>query len=113
MKQMRRPLTEVAGYGEKPISKTAAMTAVGPVVYAVRVGALIKFGFTTDLGNRASSLGADEVLAFAPGTPEVEQCIHISLKPSLAKGREWYHPTDEVLDVVNKMREVLGRQPVG
>lgn len=94
------------------ITRGAALRALGAVVYAVRVGDVIKIGHTTDLANRVSGLHADEVLAFAPGTYDDEQELHARLTEHLHHGREWYYPTPAVLAVVNEMRERLGLEPV-
>lgn len=64
---------------------------VGDIYYA-RVGTLIKVGWTTDLYERIRSYGPDtELLAHYKGTRSDETNLHRNLKPSRAKGREWYH----------------------
>jgi hypothetical protein len=98
--------------GRPTLTRAAAMRAVGDVVYAVRVGDLVKIGHTGDLAARFNRLGAVEVLAIAPGSVEDEQQLHHRLADHLHHGREWYYPTPGVLAVVNEMRERLGQAPL-
>lgn len=112
----------IAGNGSQTQRLTAVATiedrnqilrALGSVVYAVRVpGQVIKIGCTSDLATRAQALGAEEILAFKPGEYADEQLIHSGLVAHRHHGREYYHPTPEVLAVVNEMRDDLGLDPV-
>jgi len=96
--------------------KYAAKRSLGPVIYALRLDdGVIKIGFTTDLSDREITVrrqsGSEhsEVLAFRlMGTYEDEQDIHAGLISHRAYGWEYYHPTPEVLDVVNAMRADIG-----
>jgi hypothetical protein len=89
------------------------LNALGSVVYAVRLpGPVIKIGCSSHLGQRMLALGAIEILAFKPGEYADEQAIHSTLVAHRHHGREYYHPTPEVMDVVNEMREDLGLAPV-
>lgn len=78
-----------------------------PVVYALDMqDGTIKIGCTTNLIARRSHLGADaEILAFVFGDLADEQEIHRSLVAHRARGQEFYHRTNEVLAVVNSMRD--------
>lgn len=105
MDNWNRPDTE-------KISRGAALRTVGEVVYVVRIGEVIKIGHTTNLQMRFSSLRADEVLAFRPGTLDDEQAIHASLDGHQHHGHEFYYPTRAVLEVVNDMRVMLGLEPI-
>jgi hypothetical protein len=84
-----------------------ALTMNESVVYALRLnGGIIKIGCSASLHNRRRFVEAGaEILAFRFGTYEDEQAIHASLVPHRARGREYYHPTAEVLAVVNDMRD--------
>ena len=109
----KRNLCTVERHEAQP-SRRAALITLGAVVYAVRLNdGCIKIGSTTNLYQRIASLGtsnasAVELLAFTPGRLFEEALIHDALGNSLARGREYYHPTQEVLDVVNEMRGSLG-----
>lgn len=100
-------------------ARTAAMRALGPVVYAVRLAdGVIKIGWTERFDLRLHWLKHRvrqdvELLAFRPGTYDEEQAIHAALKPhratdeTYAQAREYYVATPEVLAVVNDMRGAL------
>lgn len=95
-----------------------ARSAIGDVVYAVRLDDVVKIGFTSDLGDRVHTLKcingsrSAEMLAVRFGTEADEQAIHTRLIGHRARGREYYHPTPEVLAVVNEMREDFGLPPI-
>ena len=66
-------------------------------IYYVRVGGLIKVGWTRELGQRLKSYGAAaELLVSYPATRDDETNLHRQLRPALAKGREWYHDGDVI-----------------
>lgn len=92
--------------------RSIAMGLVGEVVYAVRIGDVVKIGHTADLARRFSELRADQVLAFKPGTLDDEQAIHAMLDGHQHHAVEYYYPTPAVLAVVNQMRVALGLEPV-
>lgn len=88
-------------------SRTALAREVGDVVYAVRCrDGAIKIGWTSNIRNRIRELRVplDGILALVPGTLEDEQAVHAGLVEHRAHGREFYHPTPEVIAVVNEMR---------
>lgn len=99
-----------------------ALTAVyGAMLYAFTFGPYVKLGWTEHLDQRAYQLrsqaiaeGYDvpQILGFKPGTRAEELELHRGLATSVHHGREWYHPTPEVLAVINDWREAVGRQPV-
>lgn len=93
-------------------SKRKAMLDFPPAVYAVRLpGGIIKFGYTCRLVKRIEHYGPGaELLGLYPGTFDHEQAIHRRLRPHLASGREYYHPTPEVIREVNALR-ALGNLP--
>lgn len=96
-------------------SPAAILEALGPVVYAIRTkDQLIKIGFTGNLAARRRHLSTrrEDMLGFFRGTLEDEQAIHAQLVPFRARGREYYHPTPEVLAVVNDMRADIGLSPI-
>lgn len=113
-RETSRPLTAITGaeMATTLITRSEAMRSLGEVVYAVRVGEVVKIGHTADLAQRCWTLRASEVLAFVPGTRADEQALHDRLAAHLHHGREWYYPTPGVVEVVNEMRERLGLQPL-
>lgn len=68
----------------------AAPDAIGEIYY-IKVGGLIKVGWTSDLRKRLRAYGPEaEVLVHYEATRRDEANLHRQLKPSRAKGREWY-----------------------
>lgn len=66
-------------------------------MYFVRINDLIKIGWTRNLGRRLKEYGAGaELLCHYPAHADEETALHRQLRPSLAKGREWYHHDDVV-----------------
>lgn len=95
------------------MSRAEALRTLGPVLYAVRLrDGLIKIGYTARMDDRLYHFRGCEVLAFKQALAEDEQPVHNGLKAHLAHGQEYYHPTPEVLAVVNDWREALGLQPL-
>jgi len=85
------------------------------LIYAIRCpDGVIKIGHTRDLAARRRHFDTTPkaILAVQPGTYDDEQAVHARLSPSLARGREYYHPTSEVLAYVNGVRTTLGIDPV-
>ncbi len=93
------------------------LTANRTILYAIRVGdGSIKIGFTGNFYERARHIrmkdGGGEVLAFRFGTRQDESEIHKSLIAHRSRGREYYHPHPQVLELVNKWRAALGRDEI-
>lgn len=87
------------------------------LIYAIRCSdGLIKIGWTRDLMSRrrhfTASDAPENILAITPGTYAEEQELHASLRASVARGQEYYHPTAEVLAYVNGLRTNLGVGPI-
>ena len=77
-------------------SKRSQMTTPGHVYY-LRVGNLIKIGFTTDIARRMNEYPPNAaVLAAHPGTQRTERDMHRKFSAHLAKGREWFTPNTEL-----------------
>lgn len=98
--------------GREFLTTSDAMSSLGEVVYAVRVGDLIKIGFSSNMAQRMGALNPTEILAFKLGNYADEQAIHRRLVDHVARGREWYYPTPGVFDVINEMRHALGMESI-
>lgn len=87
-----------------------ALTGGQLTLYACRLADdTIKIGCTRELDKRRKKFGpGTEILGFMPGDYDDEQAIHASLVAHRAHGHEYYHPTPQVLDVVNEMRDHFG-----
>lgn len=86
------------------------MRDLGPVVYYLRVGDLVKVGFTTDLAARLRHYPAEtKLLAWRMnGSFDMEREICQRLRTSVDHGREWFRPTTDVIAEVNAAREACG-----
>lgn len=85
------------------------------LIYAIRCpGGTIKIGYTRELLNRRRHFDSafKAILAIKPGTYADEQALHAQLRESVAHGREYYHPTPEVLAFINDIRADLGVDPI-
>lgn len=75
--------------------KRGPMMFTPGLVYALRSGPFIKFGFTTNLKRRLREIEHDEVLGTMPGTMATEKSVHATLRPHRHEG-EWFADNDEV-----------------
>lgn len=85
------------------------------MIYAIRLkDGVIKIGYTTSLRSRIAKLGCGfhDILAVMPGTLEQEQDIHSGLIAYRHHGREYYHPHEQVIAVVNQMRTTFDLKPI-
>lgn len=92
-------------------SKTAQARDIGPLVYFIRSrDDLIKIGYTADLANRCMWFGGwSTVLAIVAGaTMADEHALHERFAESLARGREYFHPTPDLIGHINEIRGRLG-----
>lgn len=116
--------TRTSGATRSPVEKRertaaiAALTRGRQVVYAAHIGPVIKIGCTGNLALRLATLKsynsahAVDLLGFTFGDFPDEAEIHKQLRDHVARGREYYHPTAEVVSVVNGMREGYGLPPL-
>lgn len=73
-------------------------------IYYLRQSELIKIGYSADLMNRLRAYGpAAVILAHHPGDRAVERDLHRTFRPFLARGREWYHPRQLLLDHIDRV----------
>lgn len=71
-------------------------------IYFIRQNGLVKVGWSSQIAARLKSYGPNvEILCYYPGTRHDETQLHRQLRPSLAKGREWYHD-DELIELFLK-----------
>lgn len=78
-------------------------------IYFVRLGDLVKVGWTRDLWSRLKSYGASaQLLVSYPATRDDETTLHRQLRPALAKGREWYHDGDVINHFIAEALEKYG-----
>jgi hypothetical protein len=76
------------------------------VIYYVRVGATIKIGVTGRVKQRMASYPPHSVLlATEPGGDELEKQRHRQFRGDLAAGREWFHPSVDLITHINGLRE--------
>lgn len=97
---------------EADAEKHAFMQRQDGMLYFIRLGDLVKVGWTRDLRSRLKSYGASASLLVAyPGTRDDETTLHRQLRPALAKGREWYHDGDVINHFISEALEQYGPPP--
>jgi hypothetical protein len=80
-------------------------------IYYLRLDEKIKIGWTSNFNQRMHSYPPHAVVIVRhPGTRADERDLHRSFKPSRAAGREWYHPTPELLAHIERMKEDNNRR---
>ena len=80
------------------------MSAPG-VIYYLRVGDLIKIGYTWDVEQRMRYYPPNsELLATHPGTRETERQMHHKFLHRVSKGREWFTPCPEIDEHIEEVR---------
>jgi hypothetical protein len=76
----------------------SARCVIPGVVYYIRVGELIKIGYTRDLDQRLRAYPPDaELLATEIGNELIEQAGHAQFGDLLAARAEWFHPGPALL----------------
>lgn len=81
-------------------------------IYFVRIGGLVKVGWTRDLWSRIKSYGASaELLAAYDATRQDETNLHRQLTPARAKGREWYEDGDIIAKFIAEALAKYGVPP--
>jgi hypothetical protein len=98
-------------HADIPFTRSAALKAVGEVVYAnLMADGTVKIGWTRDLYHRLRCFPpGSRLLAFRVGDHQDELDIHHGLKAHVARGREYYHPLPEVVALINEWRKALGQ----
>lgn len=81
-------------------------------IYYVQVGDLIKVGFSTQLARRLNHYPPNAVvLAIHPGTNREERALHARFCADLAKGREWFNPSEALLSHIERVTADHGPVP--
>lgn len=81
----------------------------GAVVYYARIGDYIKIGYSTRLRNRLSSLRVDQLLAYEPGSPELERQRHEEFATErIDRRRENFRPSDRLDAHIAALRDQHG-----
>jgi hypothetical protein len=76
---------------EEDYRKRFAAGMVNGHIYFIRANGLVKVGWSSDVESRLRAYGPNiEILCLYPATRQDETTLHRQLKPSRAKGREWY-----------------------
>lgn len=75
------------------------------VVYYAQVGHRIKVGTTTNLVRRIRSYPpGTRLLAYEPGGLALEAQRHAQFADDLEAGREWFRPSERLLDHISKIK---------
>lgn len=81
-------------------------------IYFIRIGDMVKVGWTRDLWQRVKSYGASaELLVAYPGSRTDETNLHRQLRPALAKGREWYEDGPIIAAFIDEALARYGMPP--
>lgn len=86
-----------------PERDVKSLDALG-TVYIIRVGDLIKIGWTSSPKTRMRELKPDAILHYFPGTRRDEFRLHGQCIDHLVKGREWFASSDGMLAFVKSIR---------
>lgn len=83
------------GLQQAAMTPEASRRQAPGVIYYIRMGDLVKIGYTADLRQRVRAYPPHaELLAAHPGTLETERQIHHKFLMHLSKGREWFESHD-------------------
>lgn len=97
---------------EEVAERAAFMARETGDIYFVRVGELVKVGWTRDLWARLKAYGASAVLlASYPATRQDETNLHRQLTPARAKGREWYEDGAVIAHFIDEALAKYGAPP--
>lgn len=101
-----RPNDHLGAVVTEPLTRRQALIQFPPAVYAVRLAdGIIKIGWSQRMMKRLERYGKGaDLLAAFPSSLEHERVIHSRLREYRAHGREYYHPTPEVMAEVNQLR---------
>jgi hypothetical protein len=78
-------------------------------VYYIRMGDVIKIGYAIDVTKRMRAYPPSaELLAAHPGTKAVERDMHKRFSEDLARGREWFRESDDLIAHIASVVEQFG-----
>lgn len=82
-------------------------------VYYIRIANQIKIGWTTDLKQRFSSIGGEELLATEPGGFQLEQMRHKQFGSArIYRNREWFRPEPDLMSHIDMLVKHFGEARV-
>lgn len=82
-------------------------------VYYISQGDLIKIGYAKDVRRRMRAYGPTaELLAVHPGTVQLEREMHKKFRSTLARGREWFTITEELIGHVQEVVDKFGNPSI-
>lgn len=94
-----------SGREVKPPASRRRPPALRGTIYFVRLGDLVKIGFTTNMARRMTVIPHEEILGAKSGTMEDERRCHAAFKHLRVKG-EWFRAAPDLLafiaDVTSK-----------
>ena len=73
-------------------------------LYVIRVGDLIKIGWTANPRERMYQLQPDAVLHYQQGTRQDEANLHAQCEKYLVKGREWYRDSPGMKQIIEDLQ---------
>jgi len=73
-------------------------------VYVIRVGDMIKIGWTSNPARRMSDLQADAILHYQAGTRRDEYKLQGRCMDHLVQGREWFDTSPAMIQFVKDLR---------
>jgi len=78
-------------------------------VYYIRIGERIKVGYSVDVKRRMRAYPpGSKLLAVEPGDRELEKARHRQFAGSRTDGREWFRPTQDLMELVQELVDVHG-----
>lgn len=93
---------------ENPIPDTHSTNIPG-AIYFIRVGDLLKIGWTSDVAGRFRQLSPDAVIHIEAGTKADERDYHRQFAEHLVHGREWFTCNDTTMNAVNIIARVTDK----
>jgi hypothetical protein len=87
-----------------PTRDVKSLDAMG-TVYVVRVGEMIKIGWSSNPSRRLTELKADAVLHYTAGSRRDEYKLQAKCMDHLIKGREWFDTSPTMIQFVKDLRQ--------